>query len=133
MLYEEKNLVPSEKEKRLQIYTNQLINDLHKSKKIEVNSIDLLILLSYLTSDNNISSEMKTATEICNRNIIDILHKKEIDKLKNEIKYMEKNYIPNKKISKRIKELEKEAEQNLNWQDEIYYAIGELKNLLEVK
>lgn len=107
MLYEEKNLVPSEEEKRLQIYTNKLINDLYKSEKTEVNSIDLLILISYLTSDNNISSSMKTAIEMCNRNITDILHIKEVDKLKNEIKYMEKNYIPKQKVIDKIEKRKK--------------------------
>lgn len=107
MLYEEKNLVPSEEEKRLQIYTNKLINDLYKSEKTEVNSIDLLILISYLTSDNNISSSMKTAIGMCNRNITDILHIKEVDKLKNEIKYMEKNYIPKQKVIDKIEKRKK--------------------------
>lgn len=98
MLFEEEKLILSEKETKLQIYINKLIYELYNNKKTEVDSKKLLELLSYLTSDENISSSMKTATECCNRNITDILHKKEVDNLKNKIKYMEKNYIPKQKV-----------------------------------
>ena len=49
MLNELQNLVPSEKEMRLQLFINQLINDLYNNEKIEVDSKRLLELLSYLT------------------------------------------------------------------------------------
>lgn len=110
MLNELQNLVPSEKEMKLQVFIHQLTNDLYNNEKIEVDSQRLLELLSYLTSNENISSQMKTATEFCNRNIVDILHKKEVDKFKNEIKYMEKNYIPKQKLKDKIEELKKEYE-----------------------
>lgn len=104
MLNELQNLVPSKKEQKLQVFVNQLINDLYNNKKIEVDSEKLLELLSYLTSDENISTQMKSCVEVQNRRITDILHKKEVDKLKNEIKYMEKNYIPSHKVKNKIEE-----------------------------
>ena len=73
MLNELQNLVPSEKEMKLQVFIHQLTNDLYNNEKIEVDSQRLLELLSYLTSNENISSQMKTATEFCNRNIVDIV------------------------------------------------------------
>ena len=36
MLNELQNLVPSKKEQKLQVFVNQLINDLYNNKKIEV-------------------------------------------------------------------------------------------------
>ena len=89
MLFENENLVPTEKEMRLQIFINQLVNDLFNNEKIEVNSKDLLELLSYLTSNEEISSEMKTATEYQRRNIEAILHKREVDILKERLKQLE--------------------------------------------
>ena len=82
MLFEEENLIPTETERKLQIYIEQLINDLYRNKKIEVNSKNLLELLSYLTSNENISTQMKTVTEYQNRKIVDILHEGEIEKYK---------------------------------------------------
>ena len=81
---------------------------------------------------------MKTATECCNRNITDILHKKEVDKLKNEIKYMEKNYIPKQKVKDKKEELKKDYEDSKdeNGETEYYhpdYTIRKLEELLEDK
>lgn len=98
MLNEYKELIPTKKEMKLQIYINQLINDLYSNEKIEVDSIKLLELLSYLTSNENISTQMKTATEYQNRKISDILHIKEVEHLKNYIKYLKENSIPKQKI-----------------------------------
>lgn len=116
MLFENENLVPSEKEMRLQIYINQLVNDLFNNEKIEVNSKDLLELLSYLTSNEEISSEMKTATEYQHRNIEAILHKREVDMLKKRLKQVEeentewrgKYLIELAKVSDLEKELQRE-------------------------
>lgn len=94
MLNELQNLVPSEKEQRLQVFVNQLINDLYNNKKIEVDSEKLLELLSYLTSDENISTQMKSCVEVQNRRITDILHKKEVKHLKKYIEYLKENSIP---------------------------------------
>ena len=91
MLFEKENLIQSEKEIKLQIYIEQLTNDLYRNEKIEVDSKKILELLSYLTSNENISTEMKTATEYQNRKITDILHKKEVEQLKKYIKYLEQN------------------------------------------
>jgi uncharacterized protein YfeS len=74
MLNELQNLVPSKKEQKLQVFVNQLINDLYNNKKIEVDSEKLLELLSYLTSDENISTQMKSCVEVQNRRITDILN-----------------------------------------------------------
>lgn len=82
---------------------------------------------------------MKTATECCNRNITDILHKKEVDKLKNEIKYMEKNYIPKQKVKEELEEAEKENEpyEKYNKESRAYWInqgkISLAKTLLEDK
>lgn len=86
MLNEYKNLVPTEKEMKIQIFINELINELYNNEKIEVDSKKLLELLSYLTSNENISTQMKSATEYKNRRIVDILHKKEVEHLKKYIK-----------------------------------------------
>ena len=98
MLNEYKKLIPTKKEMKLQIYINQLINDLYSNKKIEVDSKKLLELLSYLTSNENISTQMKTATEYQNRKIADILHIKEVEYLKRKIKYLKENSIPKQKV-----------------------------------
>lgn len=133
MLNELQNLIPSEKEIKLQIYINKLIYELYNNEKTEVDSKKLLELLSYLTSDENISSSMKTATECCNRNITDILHKKEVDKLKNEIKYMEKNYITKQKVEKGLEYIEDYFDR-LNGPDEdMEYIRNIKKELLEDK
>ena len=98
MLNELQNLVPSEKEQKLQIFVNQLINDLYNNKKIEVDSEKLLELLSYLTSDENISIQMKSCIEVQNRRITDILHKKEVEHLKKYNGYLNENSIPKQKV-----------------------------------
>ena len=95
MLNEYQDLVPTEKEMKLQMFINQLTNDLYSSEKIEVDSKKLLELLSYLTSNENISTQMKSAVEYQNSRITDILHKKEIEHLK---KYIKENLIPRQKV-----------------------------------
>lgn len=55
----------------------------------------------------------------------------DLDNLKFE-EYM-KEFIPKQKVKDKIEEMGKEAETNFNWQDEIYYTIGEFKKLLEDK
>lgn len=135
MLNELQNLVPSEKELRIQLFINQLTNDLYNNEKIEVNSEMLLELLSYLTSNENISTQMKSAVEVQNRRITDILHKKEVDKLKNEIKYMEKNYIPSQKVKNKIEENNKLIEKckdELEHYGEIYLYEHDNKILQEL-
>ncbi len=116
MLNELQNLVPSEKEQRLQVFVNQLINDLYNNKKIEVDSEKLLELLSYLTSDENISTQMKSCVEVQNRRITDILHKKEVKHLKKYIEYLKENSIPKQKVKeviKKIKEILDIAEEQI--------------------
>lgn len=110
MLSEYENLVPTEKEMELRVFINQLTNDLYNNKKIEVNSKKLLELLSYLTSNENMSTQMKSALEYQNSRITDILHKKEVDHLKEHIKYLEENSIPVQKVKDKIEELKKEYE-----------------------
>ena len=110
MLSEYENLVPTEKEMELRVFINQLTNDLYNNKKIEVNSKKLLELLSYLTSNENMSTPMKTALEYQNSIITDILHKKEVEHLKKYIKYLKENSIPVQKVKDKIEELKKEYE-----------------------
>ena len=110
MLFEKENLIQSEKEIKLQIYIEQLTNDLYRNKKIEVDSKKILELLSYLTSNENISTEMKTATEYQNRKITDILHKKEVEQLKKYIKYLEQNSAEIKQKNTEIAEKSAEIE-----------------------
>lgn len=54
------------------------------------------------------------------------------DNVKLEI-YIKNNYIPVQKVKDKIEKMEKEAETNLAWQDEIYFATGKLEELLEDK
>lgn len=110
MLNELQNLVPSKKEQKLQVFVNQLINDLYNNKKIEVDSEKLLELLSYLTSDENISTQMKSCVEVQNRRITDILHKKEVEHLKKYIEYLKENSIPKQKVKEELEKAKKENE-----------------------
>lgn len=110
MLNELQNLVPSKKEQKLQVFVNQLINDLYNNKKIEVDSEKLLELLSYLTSDENISTQMKSCVEVQNRRITDILHKKEVEHLKKYIEYLKENSILKQKVKEELEKAKKENE-----------------------
>ena len=103
MLSEYENLVPTEKEMELRVFINQLTNNLYSNEKIEVDSKKLLELLDYLTSNENISTPMKTALEYQNSIITDILHKKEVEHLKKYIKYLKENSIPVQKVKDLIK------------------------------
>lgn len=98
MLKELQNLVPTEKEIKLQVFINQLTNDLYNNEKIEVDSKRLLDLLNYLTSDENISTQMKSAIEYQNSRIKDLLHGKEAEHLKKYIKCLKENSIPVQKV-----------------------------------
>ena len=102
MLNEYQNLVPSEKEMKLQLYINQLTNDLYDNEKIEVDSRKLLELLSYLTSSENISTQMKSAIEYQNKRISDALNKIQVEKFKDYIKYLKENSIPVQKVNDEI-------------------------------
>ena len=102
MLNELQNLVPSEKEMKLQLYINQLTNDLYDNEKIEVDSRKLLELPSYLTSSENISTQMKSAIEYQNKRISDALNKIQVEKLKDYIKYLKENSIPVQKVNDEI-------------------------------
>lgn len=102
MLNELQNLVPSEKEMKLQLYINQLTNDLYDNEKIEVDSRKLLELLSYLTSSENISTQMKSAIEYQNKRISDALNKIQVEKFKDYIKYLKENSIPVQKVNDEI-------------------------------
>ena len=108
MLSELQNLVPTKKEKQLQVFINQLTNELYNNEKIEVDSKKLLELLSYLTSNENISKQMESAVEDIHRRTIDILNKKQTEKFKDYIKYLEENSIPKQKIKDLLKEIEEE-------------------------
>nr|DAZ10886.1 MAG TPA: hypothetical protein [Caudoviricetes sp.] len=139
MLNELQNLVPSKKEQKLQVFVNQLINDLYNNKKIEVDSEKLLELLSYLTSDENISTQMKSCVEVQNRRITDILHKKEVEHLKKYIEYLKENSILKQKVKEKIEENNKLIEKckdELEHYGEIYLYEHDnkiLKELLEDK
>lgn len=105
MLNELKNLIPTEQETKLTVYIHNLINDLYYNEKIEVDSEKLLELLSYLTSDENISTQMKSCVEVQNRRITDILHKKEVKHLKKYIEYLKENSIPKQKVKEVLDKL----------------------------
>lgn len=133
MLNELQNLVPSEKEQKLQVFVNQLINDLYNNRKIEVDSEKLLELLSYLTSDENISTQMKSCVEVQNRRITDILHKKEIEHLKKYIGYLKEDSIPKQKVKEGLDYIEDYFDR-LNGPDEdVEYIRNKKKELLEEK
>ena len=136
MLNEYQNLVPTEKEIKLQIFIGQLINDSYFNEKIKVDSKNLLELLSYLTSNENISTQMKTAIEYQNRKTVDILHIKEVEYLKKQIKYLKENYISKQKIKDKIDEINKAYEKSKNkyGESEYYYpdyTVTILEELLE--
>lgn len=107
MLNELQNLVPTKKEKQLQVFMNQLTNELYNNEKIEVDSKKLLELLSYLTSNENISKQMESAVEYIHRRTTDILNKKQTEKFKDYIKYLEENSIPKQKVKDEIEALRK--------------------------
>lgn len=98
MLNELQNLALTKKEKQLQVFINQLTNELYNNEKIEVDSKKLLELLSYLTSNENISKQMESAVEDIHRRTTDILNKKQTEKFKDYIKYLEENSIPKQKV-----------------------------------
>lgn len=132
MLYEEGNLVPSEKEVKLKLYINKLFNDLYNNEKIEVDSENLLELLSYLTSDETISTQMKTCVEVQNRIITDILHKREVEHLKKYIEYLKENSIPKQKVKEILIEiqeeynkLDKEIDKQIKDKNKDYYKCKE--------
>ena len=129
MLYEEGNLVPSEKEVKLKLYINKLINDLYNNEKIEVDSENLLELLSYLTSDETISTQMKTCVEVQNRIITDILHKREVEHLKKYIEYLKENSIPKQKVKEGLEDIEDYFDR-LNGPDEDMEYIRNIKKKL---
>ena len=134
MLSEYENLVPTEKEMELRVFINQLTNNLYSNEKIEVDSKKLLELLSYLTSNENISIPMKTALEYQNSRITDILHKKEVEHLKKYIKYLKENSIPVQKVKDKIEEIH-----NMKFEDErlngatIDFVVHKFKEILEDK
>lgn len=148
MLNEYQNLVSSGKEMKLQVFINELTNELYNNEKIEIDSKKLLELLSYLTSNENISTQMKSAIGYQNRRIVDILHKKEVEYLKKYIKEIIKekqelttdllDSIPVAKIKNKIEELKKQKEElkykaKLGLIQRINAEIKLLKELLEEK
>ena len=131
MLNELQNLVPSKKEQKLQVFVNQLINDLYNNKKIEVDSEKLLELLSYLTSDENISTQMKSCVEVQNRRITDILHKKEVEHLKKYIEYLKENSILKQKVKDNFNKLITRIKEFKNPERKKYFSIEQIIYLLE--
>lgn len=138
MLSEYQNLVPSKEEMKIRVFINQLINEAYNNKKIEVDSKKLLELLSYLTSNENISIQMKSAITYQNRRIVDILHKNEVEHLKKYIKYLKEKSISKQKVKDMIEEINKEYEDSKdeNGDSEYYYpdyTIRKLEELMEDK
>lgn len=127
MLNELQNLVPSEKEMKLQVFIHQLTNDLYNNEKIEVDSQRLLELLSYLTSDEKISTQMKSAIEYQNKRISDVLNKIQVEKFKDYIKYLEENSIPVQKVKDLIEN------ETINISGFECIAVEDLEELLEEK
>ena len=135
MLNEYQNLIPTEKERQLQVFINQLTNDLYDNEKIEVDSKRLLELLSYLTSNENISTQMKSAIAHQNSRIGDILHKKEVEHLKKHIKYLEENSILVQKVKKEINKLkiEQRKVKDATKRTILEWQINILEKMLEEK
>lgn len=90
MLNEFKNLIPSEKEYKINYYIHNLIDELFKNEKIIVNSQNLLELLYFLTSNKNISTTMTTCIEEKNKRIEKIIHIKKENHLKEIIENQSK-------------------------------------------
>lgn len=131
MLNELKNLITTEKEKKLNVYIHNLINDLYYNEKIEVNSKELLELLSYLTSNANISIQMKSAIAYQNRNIEYALHKKEVEILQERIKYLEDNSIPKETIENKLNKLIDNFKENYKKENRTYLSIDSAINIIE--
>ena len=142
MLNELQNLVLTEKEIKLQAFIGQLTYDLYNSEKIEVDSKKLLELLRYLTSNENISTQMKSAVEYQHSRIVDILHKKEVELLEKHIKYLEEDSKKKKKVKDKIEDLKRQRrelgfktylkrEDMLNDDRAIVREISVLEELLE--
>lgn len=96
-----------------------------------------------LSRNTNINETIEAIEHILAEREEDKKRIKELEVLEDDLKdkrivYVDtpefaENYIPKQKIKDKIEEMEKEAETNFNWQDEIYYTIGEFKKLLEDK
>lgn len=138
MLNEYQNLVSTEKEMKLQVFINELTNELYNNEKIEIDSKKLLELLSYLTSNENISTQMKSAIEYQNRRIVDILHKKEVKYLKKYIKEIIKekqelttallDSMPVRKVKDKIEENNKIMIDTQNKYPGTYAMLDEWRN-----
>lgn len=131
MLNELENLIATEKEKKLNVYIHNLINDLYYNEKIEVNSKELLELLSYLTSNANISIQMKSAIAYQNRNIEYVLHKKEVEILQERIKYLEDNSIPKETIENKLNKLINNFKENYKKENRTYLSIDSAIYMIE--
>lgn len=105
MIKELEKLIPTEKERKLQIYIKKLLNGLFNNNELKVNNNELLELLSYLTSEENISTSMKTAIAYENKHIQNYLNKERESYLK-EIIEKQKEIIREK--DNKIKQLENE-------------------------
>ena len=90
MLFENENLVCSEREIKIQYFIGQLMNKLYEpNETIEVNKEMLIEILSLLTSSENICSSTKTAVEALNRTTVRMYLEHENIRLKEHIKYLE--------------------------------------------
>lgn len=110
MLNELQGLIPTEKETRLSIYIHQLVNEAYDNEKIETDSKKLLELLGYLTSDENISTQQKSAISYKNKRIETILHKREVENLKKYNEYLKKNSVKKQKIEDKINEIKQDKD-----------------------
>lgn len=105
MIKELEKLIPTEKEIKLQIYIEKLLNGLFNNNELKVNSNELLELLSYLTSEGNISTSMRISIAYENKHIQNYLNKERESYLK-EIIEKQKEIIREK--DNKIKQLENE-------------------------
>lgn len=96
-----------------------------------------------LSRNTNINETIEAIEHILAEREEDKKRIKELEVLEDDLKdkriayvdtpEFEEKFIAKQKVKDKIEEMEKEAETNLNWQDEIYYTIGEFKKLLEDK
>lgn len=131
MLNELQNLVPTEKELKLQVFINQLTNDLYNKEKVEVDSKKLLELLSYLTSEENISTQMKSAIEYQNKRISNVLNKIQVERFKDYIKHLEEKTISKQKVKYKIESYKELQNNHIKKYDEVNDTLQGIINVLE--
>lgn len=108
-----------------------MTNDLYNKEKVEVDSKKLLELLSYLTSEENISTQMKSAIEYQNKRISNVLNKIQVERFKDYIKHLEEKTISKQKVKYKIESYKELQNNHIKKYDEVNDTLQGIINVLE--